>query len=494
MKFINRRVSMRRMNKVFSLALSTVLTTFILGSAAYADLGDGKVAKFIGDNEFTTNVYDLNARAGKVASPQNQPWSGTFWPLRSGSTANPYMERKGFKINQLIGVKANLRKFNRRMDDLMNKVAKGKLDEDTIRDMAPSEKYDLFVGDTDFSYTRAEWQSVSEQFNYIGQISMWEGSCHGWATSAIYEPRPNRLFSVMSLDGKYLIPFYPDDLKALSTRLWANSLIQDFTVAQGLRCTVKKPTRDSTGHVTEATCQGVNPGDFHVSVLEMVGARKKSFVVNRSNTRQVWNQPVAGYELTYFNPLTDKDGELNESIVLQNDSNDPFHKHRAEATKYLVGVEMKLRYITETSPSHAKLDSNADDKTKVLKVRYDLELDANNQIIGGEWRGKHDPDMPSEKELADGYNDETADIPKYPGFLWKFENANPVAMSIADFDFMEQDPTQANRDVLLAASKKAAQFRYNVFIDGYAVNGVKRSELKPQPLGKVVHYLISLAK
>lgn len=301
------------MNKLFSVALSTLLSAnLILGAAAYAALGDGKVSQFIGDENFSSNIYDLNARAGKTGAPHFQPWSGTFWPLRSGSTANPYADRMSFKANQLLGVKANIRKYNRHMQDLRSKVIKGKLDADTIRDLSPAEKYDLYIGDLDFTYTQSEWQSVSEQFNYIGQISLWEGSCHGWSTAAIYDPRPAKAFNVMSLDGKYLIPFFPDDLKALSTRLWANSLIQDFTVAQGMRCTVKKPRVDRTGHVIEDTCKGVNPGDFHVSVLEMVGARKKSFVVNRSNTRQVWNQPVAGYELTYFNPITDKDGELQQ--------------------------------------------------------------------------------------------------------------------------------------------------------------------------------------
>ena len=386
------------------------------------------------------------------------------------------------------------------MSRIRSKMNKDKLDDNTIRDMAPSEKYDLYLGDTDFSYTYSEWQSVTEQKAFIGGITFWEGSCHGWSTAAINEPRPTHVINVMSLDGKYLIPFFPDDLKALGTRLWANSLVQDHTVVQGMRCTQKNPKQDPTsGKVLDTTCEGVNAGDFHLSLLELMGERKQTFVMDRSNKRQIWNQPIAGYELKYFNPATGVEGDLSKSIVPRTSYADSYAKFRAPQAVSLVGVAMTLSYVAETAPSHAKEDSAAKDKIKKMEIHYDLELDASNTIIGGEWRNDADPadgndGSPNNNNNDDTYSDETPSIPKYPGFLWKFEIAHPIAYSIADFDFTGDDVTKVDRAVVIAASKKAAQFRYNVYTYDAAGNStLKRKELEPQPLGKVVNALFQQA-
>jgi hypothetical protein len=422
------------MNKIVYLGIASILSFNLFISSSYASIGDGKVATFIGDQNFSSNVFDLNDRAGVIGAPKSQPWSGTFWPLRSGSVANPYEARFGkskigYVTSQTKGAAANLRMFERRMEKIRSKMADHKLSAEMIDEMAPSEKYDLYIGDHDFSFTHAEWDSIKEHKDYAGYMALWEGTCHGWATAAIYAPRPEKAFTVVSLDGKYMIPFYPHDLKALATRLWGNSLIQDYTVSQGLRCNTKRAEKDSiTGKILNETCEGVNPGDFHVTLLEMMGVRKESFVINKkSNVLDVWNQPVASYELKYFNPETEKTGGLKNSVVRANSFSDPFFHYRAPGTQYLVGVEMKLNYTAETFPSHAKTDGVQDDKIKDLEIRYDLELDENYRVIGGEWRGKLDRSSGTE----------TADVAKYPGFMWKFTAQQPKAMSIADFDFQK---------------------------------------------------------
>ena len=482
-----------------------LFSTFILGSfSAHASIGAGKVGKFVGDDLFTSNVFDLTSRAGLTGAPAYQPWSRTFWPLRSGSSANPYADNAGifqwlaYGADVLRGPVANEARFERRMSKIREKMNAGKLDADTINNMAPSEKYDLYLGDADFSFTHAEWQAMLEQKKFIGGITFWEGSCHGWSTAAINEPRPAHLINVMSLDGKYVIPFYPDDLKALGTRLWADSLIQDHTVLEGDRCTSSFPKQDpATGKVLNNSCQGVNPGDFHISVLELVGARKQSFVVNRSNEKNIWNQPVAGYKINYFNPITGDSGDLVNSIVARTDYADPYARFRAPQSRFIVGVEMELKYVSETVPSHKKEDSAKDDLIKTMDVRYDLELDENNQIVGGEWRNDTDPVVADDGTITNSssmYSDETPSIPKYPGFLWKFEDAHPTAYSIADQDFAGDDVSKIDPGVLLAASKKASQFRYNIYKYDSAGNAtLKRQELEPQPLGKVVNALFRQA-
>jgi len=473
------------MNRILSFLLLAALGW---NSAALAST----LTQFIGDENFTTQIFELNHRAGTEGKPLHQPWSGSYWPLHSGSVADPYNEKLGAWLNnttrKLFSFKKNQRHYTKRIAALREKVES--LDDKTLENLAPSEKYDLFIGDHDFTFTRSVWQGLSEQNDFIGHISLWEGTCHGWSTAAINEPRPEKAIRVMSLDGKYLIPFYPDDLKALATLLWGNSLIQDHTVMAGSRCQAKKPLFDrANGKVLNETCQGVSPADFHVAVLELVGARKESFVINRQNNTQVWNQPIASYELSYFNPITGKEEkDLQKAIVGRTEyPSDPFFKYRDKNAVWIVGVNMMLHYTAETNAGHQKTNSDKADRVKRMKLHYDLELDANYRIIGGEWRGAENLDA------NDGTDDEV-NIPKYPGFIWKFATNTPVAYSVADHDLPSENPTQVDFTSVVHASKIASQFRYTVY--RYKPDGTRsiyRQELRPQPLGKVVHYLIGLA-
>lgn len=336
---------------------------------------------------------------------------------------------------------------------------------------------------------------MEEQHKYIGNIAYWEGSCHGWSTAAIYEPRPEHVVNVTSLDGQFTIPFFPDDLKALATRLWADSLVQNQVVRERSRCLSKDPNLDPRlGKVLDENCQGVNPANFHVSILEMVGARKQSFVVNRSNTTQVWNQPVAGYEMNYYNPITGTSGDLAQSIVPRIAYADPYARFRPDSAVSIVGVKMKLRYISETTPSHEAKNGVDHDKVKTLELTYDLALDANQKLLGGEWLNST---TPQEATTPDGqYSDESPSMPKFPGFLWKFQTAEPMAYSIADADLGTKDLSQIDASTVMTASKKAANFRLNWYSYDAAGNstGVKRAELRPQPLSKVVNFLINQAR
>ena len=446
------------------------------------------LTQFIGDANYTKNVFDLSTKAGTTGAPAVQPWSGSYWPLHDGSIANPYDEHGLDFLNfvsrlVLVPVSISEKHYEDRMSKIRSSI--DKLDAQTIDQMAPSEKYDLYIGDHDFSLTAEVWQSVMEQLKHVGHIADWEGSCQGWTTAASFSPRPGKAIKVMSLDGKYLIPFYPDDLKALSTLLWANSLIQDYTVFQGQRCGLSDPNYDpSTGHVTDQGCAGVNPGNFHVTVLEMIGARKQHFIVDRSNSTQVWNQPIAGYDLKYFNPSTNAEGALADSVVKTSDYQDPYKNFRTASTVAVVGVHMTLKYVSETLPGHNATDDSSKDNIKNLDLIYDLELDANSQIVGGEWRETSSDRDPNTGE---------ASIPTFPSFIWKFQTATPMAMSIADADLPMTALNTVDQATLIAASKKAAAFRYN---DYKVVNGVEtfdRAELKPQPLQKVVSTLVNLS-
>ena len=115
--------------------------SLVLGFGAHADQAS-PLSNFIGDSAFTQNIFDLSTSAGLQGAPAVQPWSGSYWPLHSGSIANPYFMKGNawlnYRVRMLIGVKANERHYEKRIADIRNKI--DTLDNDTINQMAPSEK------------------------------------------------------------------------------------------------------------------------------------------------------------------------------------------------------------------------------------------------------------------------------------------------------------------------------------------------------------------
>ena len=54
---------------------------------------------------------------------------------------------------------------------------------------------------------------------------------------------------------------------------------------------------------------------------------------------------------------------------------------------------MQVAYVVETAPNHNRTDSAAQDAITTVDYLYDLELDANGNIVGGEWYHKTHPDF-----------------------------------------------------------------------------------------------------
>ena len=73
--------------------------------------------------------------------------------------------------------------------------------------------------------------------------------------------------------------------------------------------------------------------------------------------------------------------------------NDKFSKFRSPSTEYIVGVEAKIDYQKSTDPKQEDKDSSGNKSLNSVLYRYDLELDSNGNIIGGEWYTNSNPDF-----------------------------------------------------------------------------------------------------
>src|SRR6185295_6707452 len=117
----------------------------------------------------------------------------------------------------------------------------------------PAEKYDLLVGDPSWSLTRRMQDEGWLYYSGPRTVPTWVGYCHGWASAAYSVPRPHKTVEMTSAAGTR-IPFYPDDIKALQTALWADYVLTSPIHFTGARCETSEPVQDANGRVLDPGC------------------------------------------------------------------------------------------------------------------------------------------------------------------------------------------------------------------------------------------------
>lgn len=205
--------------------------------------------------------------------------------------------------------------------------------------------------------------------------------------------RPSKAITVLAADGKTKIKFYPSDIKALASSLWATNNVETRFV--GGRCNVKEPKHNASGRILDQDCFDSNPGTWHMGIVNQIGLSKRSFVMDATFDYEVWNQPVYGYNYTYFNPQTKKSVKsiAEASVSIDEFTKDKFKSFRSKDAATVVGVAMDVTYVVETRPTAQRTDSENADAHKTVQYLYDLELDRKGQIIGGEWWHNAHPDF-----------------------------------------------------------------------------------------------------
>lgn len=311
------------------------------------------------------SLAEMESAKLQAAQLASQPWSDSYWPTYAGQIANRYADPDFASTNS----------WRENASYLESRIGKGDEEE-----LSPAEKYDLLVGDTNFTLTRSMIRT-GELLG--GQVPTWFGLCHGWAPASFMMKRPVRAVKAVTPDGRKLT-FYPSDLKALATLLWANGAPETRFI--GGRC-----EKDSAGR--DPDCFDTNPATWHLAIVNQIAVSRRSFVMDATASKEVWNQPVFGYNYKLINPLTGKtEQKLAAAKVRREDyRGDKFASRRDASAVAIVNVLMEVKYMAETGPSHNPTDSAAQDAVMPVYYNYDLELDASDKIVGGEW---HDADHP----------------------------------------------------------------------------------------------------
>ncbi len=443
-----------------------------------------------------TNLLVMDSMGLKKAKLSFQPWSDTAWNDVRGSIATPYAS--GAFINPL-----GWSLFSR--PAVVSRVEEHQKDFDTLSDeqldqLSPSEKYDYLLGDKNLTLTNQVIKMVDQRAK-MDLTASWTGVCHGWGPASLTLPRPENAFEITAANGRKLT-FYPSDVKALASFLWGKSNAQASTKAEGWQCQTGAKT-NKHGRLTDPRCFDVNPSFFHLTMVNLIGIDDRGFVMDRKYRGDVFNQPVFKYEYKFYN-VTKKFGPtgitIDEARVpYSRKITDPFRPFRSPKIASLIGVETTVWYAQETSPDHKRTDGPSDDKIESYTMRYDLELDAQNNIVGGEWREFDDT---SSKTLWDQVAYQHPDMVWMPSKKLKaFSKADPIEYWLGDgapdAAFLARTANQPKWDGKGHPPKDWLEAQLNASIIS-AKNEVfenqRKDMLAPMPVSSIVDMLIARSR
>lgn len=226
-----------------------------------------------------------------------------------------------------------------------------------LETLAPSEKFDLFVG----KYHYPLKQHVAKRAS--PQRRNWEGICNGWAAANLnhQEPTPKLMINPDGLK----IPFGSSDIKALLSYYYAYFYRPNSTHQVGRRCNGQNYCHND-----------LNAGAFHIILSNKLGLKGKSFIADIDNGREVWNQVAFSYRTEMIN------GSLPP---LSTSAQGTIKRMRIKTIMRVVFniVENKWETVIGT-PYQTYRDE---------EYEYDLEINSKGFIIGGEWISKKRPDF-----------------------------------------------------------------------------------------------------
>ncbi len=306
---------------------------------AWSELSDPSIMF----HRFETHFESLPLE-GKAAG-KNKFWSGDYWPFNVGSINYRWNSpgREGFNLN------------SPKKHELLG------MDLHELEKLSPSEKFDLLNGHYNYPL-KNEVEKVAHK-----EALDWEGICHGWAAASINHNEPKGKV-LMNPDG-FKIPFGSSDIKALLSYYYAYYHQVDNTFQMGIRC------NRAGRHERNNYCQkDLNAGSFHIVLGNKIGKRKQGLLADLDRFREVWNHPVQSYVTKVIKTI----------------------KPGSKATKgtvQVIVVKSDLTYISESNNFWEPVIGTQNQITQVKNYLYELDLDADGNIIGGEWLSSERPDF-----------------------------------------------------------------------------------------------------
>lgn len=349
----------------------------ISNAHAFRPIPDTEVTSSLIEGREVTSLPEIERKGLNSGASRIDLWSGNYWPHFQGSLAIRYRDPSFIR---LIDEGEQWDKFKELSEKRPLYIYSENYDS-----LSPAEKYDLVVGDRAMGLTKYAWE-ISGKANVLGKVPTWRGICDGWASASQKMPRPVRKV-VMNTPEGLPVTFFPEDIKALGSQLYARA--QEDVIFLGKRCRSR-----ALGLFTNA-CDETNPGTFHRALINRVGVMGKTFIADVSPGPEVWNYPVKNFEITYFNVFTEEESKNFQDVMEWFVKKGRFAKSgkRHKNTAAIVGVRAIVRYADMRPSNLLETDGTENDKVLEKEYLYDLELDSGFNVLGGESLSGNLPDF-----------------------------------------------------------------------------------------------------
>lgn len=290
--------------------------------------------RFEEEYEYTFTELPLAGRLSKI------PWSGDYWAKKKGGIS--YRWQTDEKFDYMT----------------MDKHQVLNASPENIRLLSPTEKYDLYVGNYDYSLTK---RVMSEGGT---DEPAWAGYCHGWAPAAnrFEEPLPITVYN----DDGVEIQFGSSDIKALLTYFEGEVVRSSFVGHDWSAKTYTIGTLCRSGEIMDPGCHDTNPATFHLILANRIGIMDEGFNFDVDKGYEKWNQPVHSYR----------------STILTTRPPTPF-SHENTVVEYI--IETDVHYTLEIHPMWEPILHTEHQNNASKTYTYSVEVDKDGQIIGGQW-------------------------------------------------------------------------------------------------------------
>ena len=248
-------------------------------------------------------------------------------------------------------------------------------------------------------------------------IPGWFGICHAWAPAAILEKEP------VCAVQRGNVTFQVFDIKALITQLYDGANMAVVFTGARYNGADEPADLDTFGRYKDDARRDLGPGFFHIAMTNIMGKFKQSLILDVTAGAAVWNQPVRSFKVLELKEVDVKQASERyfKSTVY------PFNSEM----KFLAFAKTKVSWIVEgVEDGPIVTNGRIDAYTHSATYEYLLELDANRNIIGGEWVG------------ASRY--------EHPDFLW-FPKGKPAANVVTNVGMKYKDIAQLLEDSIKCA-------------------------------------------
>jgi hypothetical protein len=292
---------------------------------------------------------DLTPMTSKI-SKENAPWGAYYFPYKNGGITQRWQSKsKPHQIDSNVLDLSILREMNA-----------GQLNQ-----LSPALKLDLFLNDSNFSFTRIELERrTDKRRESLNAIELNGGFCNGARAAGVLWQEPTKQVVVnTSISNIRPFVFYPTDIKAI---LSASFFHPQHVIAFG------------SNSIANDLC-AVDPISFDILIRCLISKLKKPFYIDADKTKNIDNKTVLKFDRTIksVENIGDVKKVTISMVIMTLAEYDPLSANKETKSEiYKLITETNLKKIAASD-----LNNRQRQKFQFYKYEYEISVDTNDKII-----------------------------------------------------------------------------------------------------------------